>query len=117
MRSPRRKQYAVLYAATDYDEQGNPTVSAGTEIRCRWEDGRREITQPDGTIIAVEAEVFVNQSITVGSILWKGRLSESPSSAFKIVVAYGEVPNTKAKRYDRFVLVARYGDTLPTVAS
>jgi hypothetical protein len=116
MRSPRLKQYAVLYALSSYDEHGNPTLSAAAEISCRWEDGRREITTPAGQLVEVDAEVFVNQSIAVGSILWKGRLSESPTSNFKIVVAYSETPNTKVKHYDRSVYVARYGDTLPTLA-
>jgi hypothetical protein len=118
MRSPRLKQYAVLYAFSSYDEHGNPKLSAAAEIECRWEDGRREITTPTGTLVEVEAEVFVNQEVTVGSVLWKGRLTALPSTptALKVVVAYSETPNTKVKHYDRSVLVARYGDTLPTLA-
>jgi len=72
MRSPRLRQNAVLWAVADYDEQGYPTVSAATQINCRWEDGRQEVVNADGTITAADAEVWVNRSIDVGSILWKG---------------------------------------------
>ena len=118
MRSPRLKQYAVLWAVADYDEYGNPTVSAAAEISCRWEDGKRDIVGPDGSVIAVDAEVFVDQAIAVNSILWKGRLTALPGTPtdLKTVVEYSEVPNSKATHYERSVLVNKYSNTLPTIA-
>lgn len=71
------KQKAVLWVRTGYDNFGQPTVSnKPVEIRCRWTWTHREIVDPQGNTIAIDANVAVAQDIPENSHLWLGTLKE-----------------------------------------
>jgi len=108
-------EYAVLWSAGGVDDYGNPTVSAPVEIPCRWLIGMRESLDAEGNIIGVSDTVIVDRAIPIGSILWKGRLKDLPSSPtdLKQVIEYRETPDVKGRKRRRMVLLSRYSDQLP----
>lgn len=110
-------QKAVLWAANGFDSYGEPKVDAGVEISVRWEDGRGEVTDAKGNAIAYDATVTVDRRITVGSIMWLGKLADYASTETKLrVVSFSEVPDVKGQNKWREVLLARLSDELPDLA-
>ena len=111
-------QYAVLWTVAGRDGEGNPTLNNPVEIRCRWEDGSREIRRSDGTIIAVDATVYVDRSIAVDSILCRGRLDDvgdSPTNLNR--VAYiNTIPDIRNQHVNYELLLVRHNNTLPSLA-
>lgn len=69
-------EYAVLWPFARYDSYGNPTVGSPVEIRCSWEWRRHEVTDSEGNSIMVDAAVFVDRDIAIGSRMWLGRLAD-----------------------------------------
>ena len=114
------KQKAVLWAYSSTDETGDPVVSAAAEISCRWEHRKSQIVGPEGKPVAVDAEVWVTSEIALDSILWKGELTDLPNPVenvdLYVVVAYNEIPDLWDRTRERTVLLARYGQSLPTVS-
>lgn len=113
-------QKAMLWEFSGHDRY-QQTVSSGVELNVRWEDKREETVDAEGRTVAVEATVVVDQKITVGSIMWKGKETDLPDPVtdvtdLKIVVAYNETPDIKGRNIRRTVKLARYNDTLPTIA-
>jgi hypothetical protein len=110
-------QKAVLWAASSYDNFGCYQVTSPVEIDCRWEESRKQSASPENTVIAIVATAFVDREIAAGSILWKGSLSDLPTSptGLKEVVDYEEVPDLKGRNVQRTVTLARYNEQLPTV--
>lgn len=111
--------YAVLWAASSKDNYGRFKVSPPVEIRVRWEDSLHESTDPQNTVEARPAEVFVDRAISIGSVLWHGRqkdLPSTPTSLYK-VAGYDGTPDIKNRFTQRTVSLVRYGDTLPEVVS
>jgi len=113
-----RKQKAVLWAADGFDDYGEPKVDAAEQIDCRWENVNREVAGPNGTPIAIEAEVVVDKAVAVGSRMWLGELKDYTAADTKlVVVAQREIPDVKARHFRRVCLLARASDTLPTLNS
>lgn len=112
-----RKQYAVLWAASGYDNDGEETVSAGIEIDVRWVFGEVEGTDKRGTPDSLDATVVVDRVVETGSIMRLGRLSAVPSPPTDLyrVVNYNETPDLKARNYRREVTLRRHKDDLPTI--
>ena len=89
-------QYAVLQeAGAVADAAGEPIHSDPIEIRCRWNDHRRQVLDRDRTPIAIDATVVIDRVIKEGSLMWKGTLvdfmgtdSDDPElSMMKVLVA------------------------------
>jgi len=113
-----RHQKAVLWAANGYDTYGDIKVSANVEIDVRWEEKRREILDPQGNSITIEAEIVVDRDITIGSIMWLGNKVDlaTPPVDLKQVVAFNKTPDIKGLNYRRTVSVIRFSNELPTIA-
>jgi hypothetical protein len=117
------KQTAVLWAATadEYDNYGKLKVASPTAINVRWEYRRGETLDTQGTTVAYDAVVIVDQEIEVGSIMWLGTVSDyentSPAPTVYRVVTYGSTPDIKAQYYRRRVTLAKYGTQLPELIS
>ncbi len=71
-------QAAVYWAMTanSSDGYGQPTLDAPEEIRCRWDDTKRDVLDAQGMRVAVDATAYVDREITVGSELWLGQLDD-----------------------------------------
>ncbi len=111
-------QKAVLYTASGVDGYADVKLSAGIEISCRWETGKHQSVDANGNTIAVDSVVYVDRVITVGSILWKGKLIDLPSTPtdLKEVVGYEEIPDVKSRKFERSVSVMKHSNELPTLA-
>jgi len=110
--------YAVLWAATSTDGYGRSKISAPVEIRVRWEDSREESTDPQNTVQASPATVFVGQAISIGSVMWHGRLKDLPTTSADLfeVTGYKTTPDIKNRFMQRTVTLTRHGDVLPETA-
>ena len=58
-----RKQTAVYWALSSYDEYGQPTWDSPVEIECRWEDKSEEFIVSDGTRQVSNAIVYVDRDM------------------------------------------------------
>ena len=117
METAFRTQYVVLWTGGSLDNYGQYQVASPVEIKVRWEDTQEEIEDPAGGTIITSSRVVIDRVITVGSIMWKGKLDDLPSSPtnLKRVVSYIEVPDIKGRSSRRVVLLTAYSDTLPPV--
>jgi hypothetical protein len=114
-----RYQKAVLWQSSGYDDYGKYLRLAPIELSVRWEEGRRQSSSPEDTVIAIDATVFVDREIPIGSIMWKGKQKDLPASptGLKEVVSYKEVPDIKGRVSQRSVSLARYNEQLPDLAT
>ena len=110
-------QTAVLWELSSYDSKGEPTVSAPEEISVRWEYVSALILSDVDAPVPRNGEVWLDQAVTPGSILWKGCLEDLPDPATDLyeVIQYDEVPDVKGRFVERIATVRRYRNSLPTV--
>lgn len=109
-------QYAVLWPFVDYDEYGEPRVSSQkVELKVRWEHTAREAISPEGTPMAIDAEVIVDRKIDVGSVMRQGKIDDLPSPVDSLyrVAQYEEVPDVKGRYFLRRVRLQRLKESLP----
>lgn len=114
-----RRQKAQYWACSGRDGHGDPTVSAAITLTVRWEWGRQEGIDAQGNTIALDATVFLDREITIGSVMWRGTAAElaaTPSPTYYIVTDYKETPDLKNRNFRREVSLMRLGNTLPTIA-
>lgn len=71
-----RYQAAVLWPVTGTDRYGQPTLGDPVEIRCRWDDTRRDILDAQGMRVAIDATIYVDMDIDIGSEIYKGQLDD-----------------------------------------
>ena len=114
-----RRQKAVLWAAEGHDNSGNPKVNAAIEIDVRWQTKKSEAIDANGNPVASNATVAVDRVIAIESIMWLGALGAvaSPPVNLMKVIDYAEVPDVKARKFRRVVLLAKYSNELPTLNS
>lgn len=110
------RQTAVLWRATGYDEYGQVKIGSAEEIKTRWEIGKGEIRSPDESPIDVDAEVWVENEVEVGSLLWRGKKADLPASPSPLyqVVDYVEIPDLKGVSFERRLMVKRFKEELPS---
>lgn len=110
--------YAVLWSAASLDNYGHPKISAPVEIPVRWEDSQTESTGPQDTVQSQPAEVFVDQAIAVGSLMWHGGLADVPVSPTNLcrVTGYNAVSDIKNRFIQQTVTLTRYKNVLPEIA-
>lgn len=83
----------------------------------RWEEKRTQSTDPKNTVITIDATVFVDIEIPIGSIMWRGALAGWPDAVdpdLKEVSFYNEIPDIKGREVTRTVTLVRYNGQLPT---
>lgn len=111
------KQKAVLWAFSSFDASGGIQVSSPVEINVRWEEVKSQSTGaetvPEGSTISV----YVDRVITNGSVMRLGKLRQLPSPVDKVmeVVNFDEVPDLKARKFQRTVSLRKYGGSLPPI--
>jgi hypothetical protein len=77
-----RHQTAILWRKVGDNAQNEPVLAAPIELTptngtgVRWEAGRRNMMDPQGNLINVDAVVVVAVDIPIGSQMWLGRLEE-----------------------------------------
>jgi hypothetical protein len=111
-------QWAVLWSAGDYpDEFGNYVRNDPEEIRVRWEHGVRDLLDPKGNSIEINAIVFTRQEIPIGSNLWEGQLADflgtgsiGDDDNIMQVKLEKRTPDVKARNNRRAYGLVRYKD-------
>lgn len=72
-----RHQDAVLWAATGAaNHYGEPLVGSPVDITVRWVNQQREMLDPQGNTVAVDATVVAAQEIPIGSVMAEGTLAD-----------------------------------------
>jgi hypothetical protein len=115
-----RNQNAVLWANNGtYTDDGRPEVIAAAALTVRWQTGNVESVDGFGNTIAINATVVVAQTISIGSIMWLGTLADiaSPPVDLMEVVDYKNIPSLKGRHDRKVVLLRRYNNSLPDIAS
>lgn len=115
---------AVLWTAAGTDGYGQPTVDAPAEIPCRWMYKQKEVVGPNGTPIAIDAQLVVKQAVAVGSIVWEGTLEDlpgtgtdyTPTSGIMKVIGVDRAEDVKGRVMRRTLNLVRYTDSLPALA-
>jgi hypothetical protein len=66
-----RYQKVLLWRATGAnDNYGQPVVGEPEEIRVRWNTGRSEALDNNGTKVSLDASLVVAERIPLGSLMW-----------------------------------------------
>jgi len=118
METSELNQKAVLYVLAGRDNYGKATVNAGIEISVRWENKQAEVLDSQGTLVGTDTVVYVDRDVTIGSVLWLGKLINLPSvpTELKEVISYQKIPDVKNRAFRRKLLCMKYSDSLPTIA-
>jgi len=111
-------QDATLWTLAGFDEYGEVTINAAVDIRVRWEHVSQTILTAEDSPVRVDAEVWVDREIEVGSIIRRGKKASVPTPATSVyrVDEYLEIPDLRAKNTEKRVLVTRFKESLPTLA-
>ena len=120
MEASHRFQKAVIWTESSADEYGRKTLATGTELTVRWEDAsifpRPELSEEE----ELDATLVVNQVVALGSIIWKGQLTDLPSPVSSTtdlfeVIRFSEIPDIKGREIRYLCGLQKYSDTIPTV--
>jgi hypothetical protein len=116
-------QKALYWEFTeDSDEYGQPVVSATPlELDVRWEYTQRQMVDPFGKLVAIDAMVVADRKLKVDSKMWLGELSEwlgvrtgsggeEPDSVM-YVKTYNRIPDLKGREVRHEVGLAFYRDS------
>lgn len=116
-------QDAVLWPRTGRSQTNRPIVGSPVELSVdadtgvRWNRIRRERVEADGSPLIIEAEVITDQEVTVGSLMFEGRLQDWVNDGTKQlmeVAACYHTPDINA-RVSRYKLeLAKFDTKLPT---
>ena len=113
----RRTQSVVCWERAGTDEYGEPTVSDPISLTVRWERGLAQEIRPSSNPTAIDATLWVDRDLEIGSMVRIGSLLDLPGTADEIleVVEMQTIPDIKGRAYERVALCRRYRDMLPTV--
>jgi hypothetical protein len=103
-----RKQKAVYWPMTSWDNFGQPMYGTAVELRVRWDASTEEFLAQDGQRKLSNAVVMTGQDVTVGGILMLGELTTSVvtddpranDGAFEIM-RFDKTPTLKATKFLR----------------
>lgn len=114
-----RNAHAVLWNLIGNDLNGEPMVSdTPVPIKVKWNWTRRDVVDPNGAVIAIDADVIVDRVIAVGSEMWYGKMKDMPGTAHVpesgvcVVKVFSEVADINGRNFFRKVLLQRKGDSL-----
>lgn len=115
-----RRQHALVWPAVSFDSYGQYRVaSEPTQLLVRFVGKPREMLDPQGNTIAVDATAVVAEDVPIGSIFWPGRLEDLPGTAqvpedglFQVIAA-PVTPDLKVRAQRRTLGLMRYQDTMP----
>lgn len=108
---------AVLWAKSTTDRYGNVVFSSPVQIDVYWNQRRTMMRAPDGSKVAVDAQVAVDREVEVGSKMWLGELADwygtgsgGQDDEVMEVVAYTDSADLKQIDTRRVVGLARFKD-------
>lgn len=117
-----RPQKATYWEKTGTDRLGQFVVGIPVTLDVQWDDNSAEMLDPKGNTITVDATVFTDRPLVMGSIMrygtladWQGTGSVLVPSGLMEVKAVSITPDLKGRNKVYFYGLYRYGDVLPTV--
>jgi hypothetical protein len=112
------RQPAVFWLAeSGTDDFGEPVVSEPIELTVRWEFTRKEMMGPGNTPVALEAIVYVDRILPIGSNAWRGNLldwNDEFEDEILYVMGVAEVPDIKGRAYEWIAYLSRLKSSLAT---
>lgn len=120
METAYRRQTCVYWAKAGVDGHGEPLRAAPVELMVRWNDKQTQALDPQGHTVTVDATVVLNRAVTVGGLMWLGRLRDFAGTTgprIMEVVTLDETPDLKNRVERRVAGVNRYSGTLPALAT
>lgn len=114
-----RTQKAVLWAASgSFDQDGEPTLAAATEITVRWGELRGGTLVVDGNTIEIDAMVVVAEDIAIDSVMWLGALEDvaTPPVDLMRVADRKHTLDVKGRVTRRVLSLVRHSNELPALA-
>lgn len=120
-----RTERALLWETTggidQYGQYAYDFLAYPVEICVRWNDDRMLSSDAQGNPLTLDAEVIYDREVKVGSLMWKGRLSDLPGTGTAAPEADLMVVETRKRvkdikgRFTRWSYgLLRFKDTLPT---
>lgn len=112
----------AVYFLPGRDKYGDTTRGEPVEIMTRWETGRREVTSPDGTPMALDCTLAVCRELKKGGLLWFGCLDDwlgtgsgqvDQEKELLEVKTYSEAKDLKGRYVRREVGLAFFRHTTP----
>lgn len=117
-----RCQKALLYSFEGPDEYGEPKVNdTAVELTVRWTLVQKDMLDPQGHQISIDAEVHVDREIVLGSVMWLGGTADLvgtsgyPLDDLMKVVNYRESRDIKGQHIRREVSLTRLSNSMPEV--
>jgi hypothetical protein len=115
-------QDAVLWRLKSLDARGQKRLSVPESMKVRWTEhegvGVGGVGVEGGTN-PIDATAVVDRDITIGSIMWQGRLEEwNPTLPQDLLEVVGRTstPDVKGRQFYRTVTLRRYKSKLPLLA-
>jgi len=66
----------VLWPRSGQAADGDWAVGSPVDIKARWNQGRRQGTDPEGNTVALDGDLVLDQAVMVGSLVWLGTLAD-----------------------------------------
>lgn len=115
-----RHDDAVYYRYLGEDRYGRPRLTSPVDLKVRWIDGKADMLDPMGNLVAVEAVVVLDRVVYPGDIFRKGTIALGVGTGTALddddvmmVRIYNGVPSL-CGRYDyRSAGLVKYGSRVP----
>lgn len=115
-----RPHDAVYWPFVRYDGNGEVIVSSqAVALKVRWNDVFRQITDPKGNLVTIDAAIIVDRIIPVGSIIWRGNINDLdpvspvPPDSIRLVKVSNSTDDLKGRHTMNWIGAMRYRDKMP----
>jgi hypothetical protein len=116
-----RPQTVTYWAKTGNSDLGLPVVGSPIELLVQFDDAASEALDPKGNVVTVNATVFSNRPLIIGSLVRYGTLSdwqgtgssEQPTNLLQII-SEDITDDLKGRNKVYFYKLMRFNDSLPT---
>ena len=76
-----QKDDLIYWAYSGADRYGQPTYAAPVQMKCRWDDCRKQIFTDDGSPVFTKIELITASALTLKGVVKKGKLTASINQA------------------------------------
>jgi len=108
----------VYWEPSEIDEYGNQTVEQPRGIRVKVEKVLEDLENEKQEVVRASLRIQVGEPIAIGGFIWIGSLGDldgtTPTPLYQ-VIEYEEVANLRATKFDRWAILAKHSDSVPTL--
>jgi hypothetical protein len=76
-----QRDYLIYWAYSGANRYGEPTYAAPVQMKCRWDDCRKQVFMEDGSPVFTKIELITATALAVKGLVKKGRLTASIDQA------------------------------------